>query len=275
MLRFLFFFVILISSNLATGAPADAPLPSIVAIDSESERVTFTDSVGDQWCYQIDPWALVWRTPGVASPSLHGPANPGPSIWTMKRETAVQALQKGVPPWVLSQLTGDAHPTPGELADFKESGGVSHVPSPTPDGASIFRARSRRKGARRYTTSSSYPATRVGFCAGLDPSCLGIGMHLDFTGESVGFKVGVGYYALTSTLRVYDEATRLYLHGEAMIMAFGLGLGGGIGWDIPLGQDQSVVLQPQIGVMTILGPFGGFVGALPSGSISVNWGTPR
>jgi hypothetical protein len=275
MLRFLCFFVILISSNLATGAPADAPLPSIVAIDSESERVTFTDSVGDQWCYQIDPWALVWRTPGVASPSLHGPANPGPSIWTMKRETAVQALQKGVPPWVLSQLTGDAHPTPAELADFKESGGVSHVPSPTPDGASIFRARSRRKGARRYTTSSSYPATRVGFCAGLDPSCLAVGVHLDFTGESVGFKVGVGFFALTSALRVYDEATRLYLHGEATIMLFALGVGGGIGWDIPLGKAQSVVLQPQIGVQTYIGPFG--MGSMtgPSGSISVNWGTPR
>lgn len=133
----------------------------------------------------------------------------------------------------------------------------------------------RPQRVRRPFRSSSYPATRVGFCMGLDPACLGAGVHLDFTGESVGFKVSVGYYALASTLRVYDEATRLYLHGEAMIMLFGLGLGGGIGWDIPLGQTQSVVLQPQIGVMTILGPFDGFVGAFPSGSISVNWGTPR
>jgi len=76
-------------------------------------------------------------------------------------------------------------------------------------------------------------------------------VHVDFTGESVGYKVGVGAYALTSTLRMYDEATRLYIHGEAtFILVFGFGFGGGIGWDIPLGKAQSVIIQPQICVQT-------------------------
>jgi hypothetical protein len=127
--------------------------------------------------------------------------------------------------------------------------------------------------ARHPFRTDSYPATRVGFCVGFEPACLGAGLHLDFTGESVGFKVGVGYYALTTSLRFYGEDTRLYVHGEALLMLFAFGFGGGIGWDIPLGKSQSLVLQPQVGVLTIGGLGGSAV--LPSGSLSVNWGRPR
>jgi hypothetical protein len=153
MLRSLCILVMLIGSNPAKGAPADPTPPSIVAIESESDRVTFTDSMGNEWCYQIDPWKLVWRRLSVVSSPAHGSENLGPSvIWTMKNETAVQALQRGVPPEVLSQLTGDAHPTPEELTEFKESGGVSHT---APGGTPTLRSRPRRA---RSSYSSTSPA---------------------------------------------------------------------------------------------------------------------
>ena len=101
-------------------------------------------------------------------------------------------------------------------------------------------------------------------------------MQLDFTGENLGFKVGIGFLTLTSALRVYGKDTRLYLQAEAAAAILVIpGVGGGIGWDIPLGKNQKVVVQPQIGVQTYIGPFG--MGSMtgPSGSISVNWGTPR
>ena len=260
----------LLCSTPAKAAPADASPPSIVSIESEGDRVTFTDSVGNEWCYQIDPWKLVWRRLSGASSPAHGSTKTEPPIiWTMKSETAVQALQRGVPPKVVSKLTGDAHPTPRELAEFKESGGVSHTAL---GGTPTVRSQYRR--ARSSYSSSSYPATRVGICLGDDPACLGVGLHLDFTGERVGFKVGFSDLALTSSLRVYAEDTRLYLHGEAFIIPFTLGFGGGIGWDIPMDNAQRLVLQPQIGVQTMRSPmFNPEV--LPSGSISVNWGTPR
>ena len=152
-------------------------------------------------------------------------------------------------------------PVPSIVASELESGGTSFAGS---------------QRARRPFKSASYPATRVGFCVGAEPACMGAGLHVDFTGESVGFKVGVGFLALNTSLRVYDEGTRLYVHGEALVMLFAYGFGGGIGWDIPLGKSQSLVLQPQIGVQAIYG-FGelNHPEVLPSGSISVNWGTPR
>ena len=241
------------------GAPADAPQPWIVTIDLDSDQVTFTDSMGDQRCYQIDPWTMVWRTRSVASSSRNGRANLEPSFWAMKRETAVQALQKGIPPGVLSQLTGDVHPTPGELAEFKKSGGVSHVPYATPRGASTFRPRPKRTW---YSSSlPSFPETRIGFCVGLDPACILGGAHVDFTGETWGFKLGVSGFPvlpfLSASFRVYsgreyDEATGPYLHAG---VSYGVGItyGGGIGWDIGLGQDEYVHLQPQLGFLMVTG----------------------
>lgn len=100
-------------------------------------------------------------------------------------------------------------------------------------------------------------------------------MQLDFTGENLGFKVGIGFLTLTSALRVYGKDTRLYLQAEAAAaMLVTPGVGGGIGWDIPLGKNQKVVVQPQMGVQAYKIKF--IQDMLhASGSVSVNWGAPR
>lgn len=255
MLHLLCFVAILISSDPAMGAPANGPTTSIVDIESESDRVTFTDSMGNQWCYQIDPWTLVWRTRGVASPSLHGATDFDHSgIWTMKEDAVVQALQSGITPWVLSKLTGNAHPTTEELEEFQKNGGVSHTP---PERTSIFRPRPKRGSSS--SRSSSFPETRLGVCVGLDPACVLGGIHVDFTGERWGLKLGVSgipvFPVLSSSFRAYGEraygeATGPYLHAG---VSYGLAIlyGGGIGWDIGLGGEQNVVLQPQLGFFMV------------------------
>ena len=149
----------------------------------------------------------------------------------MKSETAVQALQRGVPPEVLAQLTGDAHPTPRELAEFKESGGVSHTAT---GGTSTVRSQHRR--ARSSFNSFSFPETRLGVCVGLDTACILGGIHVDFTGEVLGFKIGASGFPVlpffNASLRTYGnratgETTAPYLYAG---VAYGLAItyGGGI-----------------------------------------------
>jgi hypothetical protein len=258
MLHLLCLVATLISSGPAMGAPADGPLSSIVDIELESDRVTFTDSVGNQWCYQTDPWKLVWRTRGVGSPSMqHGPTDlDHTGTWAMKEDAVVQALQSGIPPWVLSKLTGNAHPTTNALAEFQKKGGVSHA---APNRTSTLRSRPKRT---LYSSSlSSFPETRLGVCVGLDPACILGGVHVDFTGETWGLKLGVSGFPvfpfLSSSLRVYGEreynsATGPYLH---VGVSYGVAItyGGGIGWDIGLGRDENVHLQPQLGFLMVTG----------------------
>ena len=85
----------------------------IVALDWNDDRVTLTDSQGNEWCYRTYPsWGIVWKS--VQTQPTDGSPGDDSRTWVIDSNTVVEALWSGTPVAVIERLSGGQHPTPEE-----------------------------------------------------------------------------------------------------------------------------------------------------------------
>ena len=124
------------------------------------------------------------------------------------------------------------------------------------------KGRQDRVGHPAGVGSTPFFTSRAGICVGLDPSCIGGGLRLEFSGRYLGVAFsGLGLSGgLTGKLYPYPLMERERVHWRPYIFGgFSADLfagrvngtgGAGLGADVHTGSAKRLVLQPQISFMS-------------------------
>jgi hypothetical protein len=90
----------------------------ILNITATDDRVTFSDSAGNTFCFKTEPWELTeyYIVPLGEKPTKSQLLQ---QSWKMDSEVAVKALRDGIPSAILSRLTASVHPTSVEIEASK------------------------------------------------------------------------------------------------------------------------------------------------------------